>query len=167
MGRLSPQRVASAEAQNAFDELEETTPLLDSEQFLDIPRVIRIEPFRVNPPGSYSSDSNAGGSPPRSSRGRRSATPKALSSSCRTGTRWRLRVRPVRLSRNLRVAASVDDPVARILSRGNPSAPIFSRLPGSGSWWTSSRISRERASAHVGPYGKCGKRRVGGPGHMR
>ncbi len=49
MGRLSPQRVASAEAQNAFDELEETTPLLDSEEFLDIPSIIGVEPVRVEP----------------------------------------------------------------------------------------------------------------------
>lgn len=58
------------------------------------------------------------GQAPRCSRTRRSRTPNAASSSTRTGVRWTARFRPVRLSRNVSVAANVEDPVARIRMPG-------------------------------------------------
>ena len=45
------------------------------------------------------------------------------------------------MSLNFLLAAKVDEPVARILNFGNPSAPIFNRRAGSRNWWISSNTT--------------------------
>ena len=45
-----------------------------------------------------------------------------------------------KVSRNFLLAASVEEPVARILRCGKASAPILSTRLGSLSWWTSSKM---------------------------
>ena len=57
------------------------------------------------------------------------------------GTAVLTRLRPVRVSRNFRVAARVEEPMARIFSSGKLSAPIFRRRLGSLNWWTSSKTT--------------------------
>lgn len=48
-----------------------------------------------------------------------------------SGSRCTRRLRPASVSRNFRLAARVDEPVARIFSFGNRSAPILSSRAGS------------------------------------
>ena len=135
--------------------------------------------------------SNDSGRPPCNSLRSRSAIPKGSShSSQSTGYGCTSRFRPVSESRNFPVAASVDEPVARIRSPGYSSAAILSRRLGSAIRCTSSirfflprscsgrlrprhtscftpgreRVDRGRA-AHSGPRFRHAKTpRQGGPG---
>jgi hypothetical protein len=67
------------------------------------------------------------------------------------------------VSRNFLLAASVEEPVARIFNFGKPSAPIFRTRAGSRSWCTSSntttgleqpREKKPRVADHVLDGGK-------------
>ena len=139
-GELRDVEQPTALAQQQFQHAQKTGPLLQPEQFLHVTGKIGIQPFAIEFRIAFG----------RQQRGRQPSAQQAFphigdaerrNSSCSTGTSSTTRLRPVRLSRNFCVAARVDEPVARIFSLGNPSAPIFSKRLGSGSWWTSSNTT--------------------------
>jgi hypothetical protein len=131
-GQLRHVQHPAALAHQQFQHAQKSGALLQPEKLLHVAREVGIQPLGVEF-GIVFLREQGGRQPPRNKRSRKSVTPKAGNSSCNTGTSSTTRLRPVRLSRNFCVAASVEEPVARIFNLGKPSAPIFNSRLGSGS----------------------------------
>ena len=131
-GEPAPIELPSTPAEQEPEQRQEALAVPDPEQLQNVPRVKAVHPFTEGG-ATLLLPKERLGHPPWSSRRSRSPTPKGSAhSSHRTGHRWTASFRPVSESRNLPVAASVEEPVASTRSSGYSSAAIFRTRLGSG-----------------------------------